>query len=208
METKGLYTTQDGKTARLKIEIKEGQQLQVMAMSRNGVWDWLTIDADLQEGALQECIKKRHPHRIIDPTAIEKPVEGKQSVSVEDKMQIVDRVRTMVEDMQDRVSEFFIEVAKEYTGNPLCEVKTYNQTDDRLSILKIDDRTVATVIESRTDFNNVEWIFSKLPNALQSSNLVSLDEVVGLINEHANSKGYIEDRATLITQIKNLNQKA
>jgi len=87
---------------------------------------------------------------------------NEQEKTVEE-MTIVDRVRTQVEDMKDRVSEFFIKVAADYKGNPFCEVKTYNQTDDRLSILKIDDRTVATVIETRTDFNNVEWIFSRLP---------------------------------------------
>lgn len=38
--------------------------LQVMAMSRNGVWDWLTINDDLKEGALKECIEKRLPYRL------------------------------------------------------------------------------------------------------------------------------------------------
>lgn len=146
------------------------------------------------------------------------PVNGEEKVqsklSVEEaaehplEMQIVNRVRTMVEDMQDRVSEFFIEVAKEYTGNPMCEVKTYNQTDDRLSILKIDDRTVATVIESRTDFNNVEWIFSKLlTHALTSSNMVELERVVEVLTD---LKGLFRNRAcfdTAITQIKNLTKE-
>lgn len=50
---------------RRKETVKEGHQLQVMSMNRNGVWDWFTIDTDLQDSALNEVLEKRLPYRII-----------------------------------------------------------------------------------------------------------------------------------------------
>lgn len=46
--------------------IKKGVNfLQVMSMNRNGEWNWFTIDGDLRESALQECIQKRLPYRTV-----------------------------------------------------------------------------------------------------------------------------------------------
>lgn len=53
-----------------------------MSMDRNGVWDWFTIDKDLQDGALLECIEKRLPHRLIP--ASEKPLEVGKGEMVEE----------------------------------------------------------------------------------------------------------------------------
>lgn len=69
----------------------------------------------------------------------------------------------------DHVSEYFIKVASKYNGNPLVDVRHYENSNDRLSILKIDDKTVAYVAETRTEFNHVEFVFSELPTANTSA---------------------------------------
>jgi hypothetical protein len=78
-------------------------------------------------------------------------------------MSIVERVRTQVEDHTDYVSDFFIKVAETLTDEKKwIEVQDFTNSDTRLSLLKVDDKTIATVIETRTEFNHCEYIFSKL----------------------------------------------
>lgn len=65
---------------RRKETVKEGHQLQVMSMNRNGVWDWFTIDTDLQDSALNEVLEKRLPYRIIPIHPFKAVDEGESNI--------------------------------------------------------------------------------------------------------------------------------
>lgn len=71
-------------------------------------------------------------------------------------------IRTQVEGGRDYVSDYFIEVTKGIQSGVCIEVKDFANSETRLTLLKVNDRTIATVIETRTEFNHVEFIFSKL----------------------------------------------
>lgn len=109
----------------------------------------------------------------------------------------------------DHVSNFFIEVAIDYSGTPRVETKDYKNSNDRLSILKIDDKTIAHVVETRTEFNHVEFVFSKLQK--HQSNQEAVELIKLKICQHENWQnsgsaidyGYtIKALTDLLTQIK------
>jgi hypothetical protein len=58
----------------------------------------------------------------------------------------------------DVVGDYFAEIHKNYKGDPKREVQEFNNSETRLSLLKIDNRTQAFVIETRSDFNDLEFI--------------------------------------------------
>jgi hypothetical protein len=89
-----------------------------------------------------------------------------QPVKQEEKevkhMSIVDQVRLLVEHCSDPVSDFFVSVAFPFDGkNPHVEVQEFTNSETRLSCLKLEDKTVAFVIEKRTELNHVEFTFIK-----------------------------------------------
>lgn len=58
----------------------------------------------------------------------------------------------------DVVGDYFGEIHKNYEGDPKCEVQEFNNSETRLSLLKIDNKTQAFVIEARSEFNDLEFI--------------------------------------------------
>lgn len=60
---------------------------------------------------------------------------------------------------RDVVGEYFGEVYKEFPGDPICEVQEFKNSETRLSLLKVNNRVKAFVIECRTEYNDLEFIF-------------------------------------------------
>lgn len=81
---------------------------------------------------------------------------------------VPERVRVIVgiyPEIQKKIDNFFIET-KEYLDkklgeSPHYEVKCDNmeRSDNRLTYLLYKDKLVAGVVERRTEFNNLEYIF-------------------------------------------------
>jgi hypothetical protein len=89
---------------------------------------------------------------------------------------VPERIRVGVGDfVQDKIDNFFLETKKyledKYGKSPNFEIQIYPlaqdscdssnaiTTNDRLNYLLYNDRLVAGVIERRTEFNNLEYIF-------------------------------------------------
>jgi hypothetical protein len=65
----------------------------------------------------------------------------------------------------DEVGEFFGSIHKEYAGTPHIDVQQYENSETRLSILVVDNRAKAFVVEYRTTFNDLEFIKAKVETA-------------------------------------------
>lgn len=117
-------------------------------------------------------------------------VAANQSTSEEQpkEMAIVKKVRTLVEDTTDYVGDFFGAIHKQYDGEKAYEVKDFKNSDTRLSLLKIDDKTVAMVIENRTEFNHCEYIFCQdqspsAPKVEESDFKLTAEDIVAQMRE-------------------------
>lgn len=65
---------------------------------------------------------------------------------------------------RDIVGDFFSEIHKHYSGeNRFVECEYFNNSDNNLSCLIVDNKMVAFVIERRNAFNNIEFTLSKKP---------------------------------------------
>lgn len=63
---------------------------------------------------------------------------------------------------RDIVGEYFGEIHKKYEGKKWIETETFLNSNTRLTILTVDNRTVAFVIEKRTEFNDIEFIYDEV----------------------------------------------
>lgn len=66
---------------------------------------------------------------------------------------------------RDVVGEYFKEIHKRYQGNWTVEVVNFKQSDTRITLFKADNRTQAFVIETRTEYNDLEFICGQLPTS-------------------------------------------
>lgn len=69
------------------------------------------------------------------------------------------RARFQVESGIDHAGKYFEEIHKQFASeNKLIECQQYNNTDTQVSLLWVDDKIAAFVIEARSAFNHVEVI--------------------------------------------------
>jgi hypothetical protein len=71
-------------------------------------------------------------------------------------------VKTMfgqVGETGDIVGQYFGSIYKNYSGQMNVEVQNFDGKNVRVTLLKVDNRTKAFVIENRTEFNNEEFIY-------------------------------------------------
>jgi len=63
---------------------------------------------------------------------------------------------------EEIAGEYFESVYKKYRGNPGVEVQDFENKNARVTLLKVDNRTKAFVIETRTEYNNIEYVYGSL----------------------------------------------
>lgn len=98
-------------------------------------------------GVCDKCFQKNYRERMGLPEEKKNTMEN-----------IVEReFKQTGEILTDIVGDFFKRVIQDPKGMGI-EVKEFENSDTRLSLLKRDDRTIAGVVETRTEFNNVEFI--------------------------------------------------
>lgn len=69
------------------------------------------------------------------------------------------RARFQVESGIDHAGTYFGKIHKQFTSeNKLVEFQQYNNTDSQISLLWVDDKIAAFVIEARSAFNHVEVV--------------------------------------------------
>jgi len=63
---------------------------------------------------------------------------------------------------EDVAGNFMEKISKRIKGKLYIEVQEFENKNARMTLLKVENRTKALVVEIRTEFNNVEFICSEL----------------------------------------------
>lgn len=100
-------------------------------------------------------------YMLREVSRIYRSIETVEAVKEVD-MTIVNKVRTQVDEGQDLVYPYLKDVYDKIGGGKFSvDIRDYKNSNDRLTILKVDDKTIVSVIETRTEFNHVEYVFAQ-----------------------------------------------
>lgn len=85
---------------------------------------------------------------------------------------------------KDIVGEYFASIN---IGNAVAEVKEFKNSDTRLSLMKVNNRVKAFVIETRTEFNDLEFVKGTVGNS-------EVEELKAENEKLRKFKEYVHDR--------------